>query len=120
MSKATEAVEAAHLHKNVTEYGTELVNQAGECVKLLRRCPHCGMIDYRFSSQSATQALFKSWEVGGISKYVCGKCKKASYTLSLQVPQGMEPMEFYKKVKRALSGQIEGQKRHGVNIKEFL
>lgn len=61
----------------------------GRPAKVYTRCPHCGMTDLRFMNQSHRNAHFRSWQVGGKSKYQCGKCRHEFYTLEFTIPVGM-------------------------------
>jgi len=99
---------ASNLRKQNDLLGTSLVNEAGEPQKVLTRCPHCGMIDYRHSSQGIHNTHWPSCKVGGVTKYECGKCRKSFFSLEIQVPLDMEPMAVYKKINSMFTQEAAG------------
>lgn len=99
-----------NLRKQNDPLGTSLVNEEGKVTKVLKRCPHCGMVDYRNSSQGIEQTHHNIWTVGGIRYYQCGKCRKYFYTLEVQVPLDTVPLELYKILNEAISLEAENEK----------
>lgn len=97
---------AKNLRKRHDLLGTVLVDDRGEPEKILTRCPHCGLIDYRHSSQGAKNTHWQSWNVGGVREYQCGKCRKSFFTLEVQVPLDMEPMAMYKKINSVFAREV--------------
>lgn len=88
--------------------GTSLVDAEGKVEKVLMHCPHCGMIDYRFSAQGIKETLWPSCKVGSITHYECGKCRKRFYSLEVQVPIDMTPQELYEKLNAAIRSDPVG------------
>ena len=74
----------------------------------MTRCPHCGMIDYRHSSQGIHNTHWPSCKVGGVTKYECGKCRKSFFSLEIQVPLDMEPMAVHKKINSMFTQEAAG------------
>lgn len=96
------------LQKRDDLFGTVLVNEKGMAERVLTRCPHCGMVDYRFSSQGLKSSHFANSRVGGVRKYQCGKCRNFFHTLEIQVPLDMDPMKLYEKINKVFgSGNTE-------------
>ena len=89
---------ARELHTQNDQLGTSLVNADGKITGVRMHCPHCGMIDYKNVNQSSAHAHWEIWRVGGVRYYQCGKCRKYFYSLEVQVPLDIEPMELYKNI----------------------
>lgn len=107
---------SSKLHKRNDLLGTVLVDDQGEPKKILTRCPHCSMIDYRHSSQGAKNTHWQNWKVGGVREYQCGKCRKSFFTLEVQVPLDMEPMAMYKKINSVFAQEDFGRGIEGARI----
>lgn len=84
--------------RKYTPIGTALIDEMHRTGKILNQCPHCGMVDYQFMNQGIGQSHFLIWNVGAVSKRQCGKCRGEFFTLSIQVPVGIEPEELFDRI----------------------
>lgn len=93
---------ASKLKKRNDLLGTVLLDENGAPQGIYTRCPYCGMVDMRYSSQGIKQSHFQAWKVKGVGKYECGKCRHTFFTLELQVPTDVEPMALYERINTLL------------------
>lgn len=94
---------SSNLIKREDICGTALLKPDGSFAKVFRRCPHCGMTDYEYSTQGIKKTHFQITRVGGKRKYECGKCRKPFTTLEILVPLNMDIGEVYFKINESLS-----------------
>jgi hypothetical protein len=94
---------SSNLIKREDICGTALLKPDGSFAKVFRRCPHCGMTDYEYSTQGMKKAHWQMLRVGGKRKYECGKCRQSFTTLEIQFPTNMDIGEVYFKVNEFLS-----------------
>lgn len=82
-----------------TPFGTVLLDEEGErVIKVLTRCPSCGMVDFQFMNQGARSSHFRNYQVGAVSKYHCGKCREYFQTLQIQVPPERDALDLFEEI----------------------
>lgn len=79
-------------------FGASYTNTEGKMTNIYTRCPHCGMVDYRYSAQGMNHAHHPITLVGALEKYECGGCRRQFHAIQICVPANTDPMEFYKRV----------------------
>jgi transcription elongation factor Elf1 len=75
-----------------------MVGEDGKTYGIYTRCPHCGMVDPKHSSQSIRNSHFAKYTVKGVTEYECGNCRKNFSTIQVTVPDGMDPFDFYDQI----------------------
>lgn len=96
---------AGRLRAQMDPLGASLVNENGQLEKILKHCPHCGMVDYQTVTQGANRSHWNIWTVGGLRCYQCGNCRKHFYGVELQVPLDIEPTELYKRINSMIGSE---------------
>lgn len=57
-----------------------------------QRCPHCG------AALMHNHATVPIWNVGAVGRWECCKCRLKYNVLTIPVPVGYTPEEFYEKI----------------------
>ena len=73
-----------------------ICNTSGDIVKngLRLFCPYCQVVEIHINGH----LMLEMWRVGAIREAQCTKCRKRHHRITLNVPQGMSPEEFYRAI----------------------
>lgn len=98
--------------KTITRHDTAaaaFVDESGTTTGIRTKCPHCGMVDYQYSSQGLHHSHFDIWRVGALRRYQCGKCRKMFHTIELCVPHDIDALQYYEMIRRNMAEQEDHQ-----------
>lgn len=70
-------------------------------------CPHCKKYKVFIND---TVHFYHIWSVGAVKQWECNQCRKRFHTLTLAVPPGMTPEEFYQQIQLQCDDKINVSK----------